>query len=54
MDHILLALHLPSLVILDMSWILNIEEDLESQLTAYLMDFGAIILQNANLVPKLR
>ena len=52
MDHTLLALHLPSLVILDMFWIPVMEG--ESQPTVYLQDFGVIILPHADLVPIFR
>ena len=45
MDYTLLVLPLTSHVILDMIWIQIIGVDLHWQLTAYLQDFGVIILQ---------
>ena len=45
MDYTLLVLHLTSHVILDMIWIQIIGVDLHCPLTAYLLDFGVIILQ---------
>ena len=45
MDYTLLVLPLTSHVILDMIWIQIIGVDLHCQLTAYLQDFGVIILQ---------
>ena len=44
-----MALHLPSHVILDIFWI-QVELDLESQLTAYLMEIGVCILHHVGLV----
>ena len=53
MGSILMVLHLPSHVILDMFWI-QVVLDLKSQLTAYLQDFGVFILHRVGLVMTCR
>ena len=53
MDSTLMAVNLPSLVIMDIFWIQNIEVELEPQLTVYLMEIGVIMLHSASLVPTL-